>query len=79
MMMMMQFQMHARVHGHLLGDGLPGGGRAGELCVRRALLRTHPAAAARLAASRRRSLLLHRQAVHAAHAVHGLLSVHQCM
>lgn len=69
--------MHARVHGHLLGDGLPGGGRAGQLGVRRALLRAHPAAPPRVAAPRRRALVLHGQAARAAHALHRHIPLHQ--
>lgn len=71
--------MHARVYGHILGDGVTGGGRAGQLGFRRALLRAHSAAPPRLAAPRRRTLLLHRQDVHAAYALHRNLPVHQRM
>lgn len=72
-------QMHARAYGHILGDGVAGDGRAGQLGVRRPLLRAHPAAAARLASPRRRALFLHRQDVHAADALHRILSVYQRM
>lgn len=73
----MFFQMFSRVHGHLLGNGVVGTERAGELGVWREVLRAHTTAASRIVASRGGARLLHRQAVHATNAVHWHLFLHQ--
>lgn len=72
-------QMHARVYGHLLGDDVTGGQRAGELGVRGPVLRADPSAEEGIAPPRRRSCLLHRQTVHTADTLHWHLSLHQFM
>lgn len=69
--------MFTRVYGHLLGNGVIGAERAGELGIWRAVLRAHTASASCVAASRGGARLFHRQAVHASNTVHRHLFLHQ--
>lgn len=71
--------MHARVHGHIFGDGVPGDGRAGELGVRGALLRADSPSPAGLPPPGSRVVILHRQDLHAPQPLHRDLRVHQRM
>lgn len=72
-------QMHARVYGHLLGNGIAGDGRAGELRIRGAILRADSPTPAGVAAPGRRAVLLYRQELHTAQSLHRDLRVHQRM
>lgn len=71
--------MRARIHGHLLGNGIAGDGRAGELRIRGALLRADSPSPAGVAAPSRRTIILYRQGLHTLESIHRELRVHQRM
>lgn len=70
-------QMHARAHGHILGDGVPGGRGAGQLRLRWTFLWTDPTTPPRIPSPSSRARIFYRSYIYAAHALHRNLPFHQ--